>query len=145
MRFFVKLFALCSIVFFTGCSVVSSEIKNHHTVYPMQGTNTAVVGIGVDKQGIPFVAAKEIVVAPGQKILFAGPDEFIVTFKNKKSPNRKIDNPSRAGVVKIEVPSEIFELREFADEYRKNGQLTFNYGVIVNGKELDPEIIVRRQ
>jgi hypothetical protein len=28
---------------------------------------------------------------------------------------------------------------------RKTGQLTFNYGVIVNGKELDPEIIVRKK
>jgi hypothetical protein len=145
MRAFFKLFVLCGAVFFTGCSAVSSEIKNHHTVYPMQGTNTAVVGIGVDKQGIPFVAAKEIVVAPGQKILFAGPDEFIVTFKNKKSPNRKINNPSREGVVKIEVPGEIFLQSEFVEEYRKSGQLTFNYGVIVNGKELDPEIIVRRK
>jgi len=145
MRILVKLFVLCGVVIFVGCSAVSSEITSHHTVYPMKGTNTAVVGIGVDKQGIPFVAAKEIVVEPGQKILFAGPDEFIVTFKNKKSPNRKISNPSRAGIVKIEVPVEIFLQSEFVEEYRKNGQLKFNYGVIVNGKELDPEIIVRRK
>lgn len=145
MHLFAKLIALFGVFFVAGCSAISSEIKNHHTVYPMVGTNTAVVGIGVDKQGIPFVAAREIIVEPGQKILFAGPDEFIVTFKNKKSPNRKIDNPSRSGVVKIEVPSEILEQREFVEEYRKNGQLKFNYGVIVNGKELDPEIIVRRQ
>lgn len=145
MHIFAKLIALSGVFFIVGCSALSSEIKNHHTVYPMAGTNTAVVGIGVDKQGIPFVAAREIIVEPGQKILFAGPDEFIVTFKNKKSPNRKIDNPSRGGVVKIEVPNEILEQREFVEEYRKNGQLKFNYGVIVNGKELDPEIIVRRQ
>lgn len=145
MHIFIKSIALCGVFVIAGCSVVSSEIKNHHTVYPMEGTNTAVVGIGVDKSGVPFVAAKEIIVAPGQKVLFAGPDEFVVTFKNKKSPNRKIDNPSRGGVVKIEVPSEVFEQREFVEEYRKNGQLKFNYGVIVNGKELDPEIIVRKK
>ncbi|MFC3115955.1 hypothetical protein [Cellvibrio fontiphilus] len=144
MKFFIKLIALCGVLIVTGCSAISSEVKNHHTIYPMAGTNTAVVGIGIDKNGVPFVAAKEIIVAPGQKILFAGPDEFTVTFKNKKSPNRKIDNPSRGGVVKIDVPSEVFEQREFVEEYRKNGQLKFNYGVIVNGKELDPEIIVRR-
>ncbi|UUA70930.1 hypothetical protein [Cellvibrio sp. QJXJ] len=145
MHIFIKSIALCGVFVIAGCSVVSSEIKNHHTVYPMEGTNTAVVGIGVDKSGVPFVAAKEIIVAPGQKVLFAGPDEFVVTFKNKKSPNRKIDNPSRGGVVKIEVPSEVFEQGEFVEEYRKNGQLKFNYGVIVNGKELDPEIIVRKK
>lgn len=145
MRTFIKLAALCGVFVIAGCSAVSSEIKSHHTVYPMAGTNTAVVGVGVDKQGIPFVAAKEIIVEPGQKILFAGPDEFIVTFKNKKSPNRKIDNRSSGGVVKIDIPGEIFEQREFVEEYRKNGQLKFNYGVIVNGKELDPEIIVRKK
>lgn len=144
MKFFIKLIALCGAFMVAGCSAVSSEVKNHHTIYPMKGTNTAVVGIGVDRQGTPFVAAKEIVVEPGQKIIFAGPDEFIVTFKNKKSPNRKINNPSRAGVVKIEVPSEIFEQSEFAEEYRKNGQLKFSYGVVVNGKELDPDIVIRR-
>ncbi len=145
MRTFFKSFVLFGAVAFAGCSAVSTEIASHHTVYPMKGTNTAVVGIGLDKQGIPFVAAKEIVVEPGQKIIFAGPDEFTVVFKNKKSPNRKIDNPSRAGVVKIEVPSEIFKQSEFVEEFRKNGQLRFNYGVIVNGKELDPEVIVRKR
>ncbi|AQT62531.1 hypothetical protein B0D95_18305 [Cellvibrio sp. PSBB023] len=111
----------------------------------MEGTNTAVVGIGVDKQGIPFLAAKEIIVAPGQKILFAGPDEFIVVFKKKKSPNRKIENPSKNGVVVISVPNQIFEQSEFVEEFRKNSEVRFSYGVIVNGKELDPDIIVRRR
>lgn len=145
MKLFINLIALCGALIATGCSAISSEVKSHHTIYPMTGTNTAVVGIGVDKNGIPFVAAKEIIVAPGQQILFAGPDEFTVTFKNKKSPNRKIDNPSRGGVVKIDVPAEVFEQREFVEEYRKSGQLSFNYGVIVNGKELDPTIIIKRQ
>lgn len=145
MNIFTKLIALCGVFIVTGCSAISSEIKSHHTVYPMAGTNTAVVGIGVDKHGVPFIAAKEIIVEPGQKVLFAGPDEFTVVFKNKKSPNRKIDNPSRGGVVRIDVPSEVFEQREFVEEYRKEGQLKFNYGVVVNGVELDPELIVRRR
>ena len=145
MNIFTRLIALLGVFVVAGCSAISSEIKSHHTVYPMAGTNTAVVGIGVDKHGVPFIAAKEIIVEPGQKVLFAGPDEFTVVFKNKKSPNRKIDNPSRGGVVRIDVPGEIFEQRDFVEEYRKNGQLKFSYGVIVNGKELDPDIIVRRR
>lgn len=145
MNIFTRLIALLGVFVVAGCSAVSSEIKSHHTVYPMAGTNTAVVGIGVDKHGVPFIAAKEIIVEPGQKVLFAGPDEFTVVFKNKKSPNRKIDNPSKAGVVRIDVPSEVFQQREFVEEYRKDGQLKFNYGVIVNGVELDPELIVRRR
>lgn len=144
MRVFSKLFILLGVLSVAGCSAVSSEIRSYDTVYPMAGTNAAVVGIGVNKQGIPFVAAKEIIVKPGQNIIFAGPDEFVVAFKNKKSPNRKIDNPSKDGVVRIQVPSKIFEQREFVEEYRKNGQLRFSYGVIVNGKELDPDIIIKR-
>lgn len=145
MHFFTRLIALAGILMVAGCSAVSSEIKNHHTVYPMPGTNTAVVGIGLDRHGVPFLAAKEIIVEPGQKVLFAGPDEFTVVFKNKKSPNRKIDNSSIGGVVRIDVPSEIFEQREFAEEFRKNGEVKFSYGVVVNGKELDPDLIVRRR
>ncbi|WP_246841654.1 hypothetical protein [Cellvibrio sp. PSBB023] len=144
MHILIRLIVLCGAFFTAGCTAASLE-KSHSIVYPMEGTNTAVVGIGVDKQGIPFLAAKEIIVAPGQKILFAGPDEFIVVFKKKKSPNRKIENPSKNGVVVISVPNQIFEQSEFVEEFRKNSEVRFSYGVIVNGKELDPDIIVRRR
>lgn len=144
MKILIRLIVLCGAFFIASCTAASLE-KSHSIVYPMEGTNTAVVGIGVDKQGIPFLAAKEIIVAPGQKILFAGPDEFIVVFKKKKSPNRKIENPSKNGVVVISVPDQIFEQSEFAEEFRKSREVRFSYGVIVNGKELDPDIIVRRR
>lgn len=145
MKFFTRLIALAAIALFVGCTGNEGEVNKDTVVYPLPGTNTAVVGIGLDKDGVPYLMAKEIILAPGQKVLFAGPDEFVVVFKNKKSPNRKIDNPSEAGVVVIDVPSGILEQREFAEEFLKNKEVKFSYGVRVNGKELDPDIIVRRR
>jgi hypothetical protein len=145
MTFFTKLIGLATILFFAGCTNIDCDVNKDKVVHPLPGTNTVVIGIGLDKDGVPYLAAKEIILNPGQKVLFAGPDEFTVIFKNKKSPNRKIDNNSVNGVVVISVPSGILEQSEFVEEFRKNGELKFSYGVRVNGKELDPDIIVRRR
>lgn len=138
---------LCVCLFlslFGGCSIAQTKGDNLPTSYALQGTNTAVVGIAVDKKGIPLETVKEIVLAPGQKVLFAGPDNFSIVFKDKKSPTRKIKYTSSDGVIKIEIPKNILENVEFVEEYRKNNFLRFNYSIWVGGKELDPPIIIRR-
>jgi hypothetical protein len=44
----------------------------------------------------------------------------------------------------IQIPEDIFERKEFAEEFRKNKQLVFDYGIRANGKELDPPLIVKK-
>lgn len=108
----------------------------------LPGTNTAVVGVFLDKNGVPKETVKEVVVYPGQNVLYAGPDEFKIVFKNRKTPNRLVTNPSKDGVVLIKIPKDIFEKKEFVEEFRKNKSLVFDYSIWVNGKEYDPPIRV---
>lgn len=136
--------ALISIFLSTivGCKTIECKPSVAHV---LPGTNTAVVGISIDGKGYPQEPYRQIVVHPGQKILFAGPEDFSIIFKNKKTPNRKIDNPSENGVVVIKVPDAILESAEFMKEFRETSQIKFNYGIRVGDKELDPEIIIRRK
>lgn len=134
----IVLMAVC------GCASTNSNHSQLRTGYALPGTNTVVVGIGIDKNGIPKETYKDVVAYPGQKVLYAGPDEFSIIFKNRKTPNRKIENPSSRGVVVIEIPKDILERKEFVEEFRKNNQLVFDYGIKANGKELDPPLIIRR-
>lgn len=129
---------------FGGCSVAQTSSDNLSVSYALRGTNTAVVGIAVDKKGYPVETVKEIVLTPGQKVVFAGPDEFSVVFKNKKTPTRKVKYMSSKGVIRIEVPKDILERPEFSEELKRNSYLKFNYSIFVNGKELDPPLIIKR-
>ena len=128
----------------SGCASIDCGPEKLRTGYALSGTNTVVVGIGIDKNGIPKETYKDVVAYPGQKVLYAGPDEFSIIFKNRKTPNRKVENKSSNGVVVIEIPKDILERKEFIEEFRKNNQLVFNYGIKANGKELDPPLIIRR-
>lgn len=139
----MKLFKIFTCLFltlgFVGCSV--SECKPE-IGRALPGTNTAVVGVFLDKDGIPKETVKEVLVHPGQNVLYAGPDEFKIVFKNRKTPNRVVSNPSKDGVVLIKIPQDIFERKEFVEEFRKNKSLVFDYSIWVNGKEYDPPIRV---
>ena len=53
-----------------------------------------------------------------------------------------VSNPSKDGVVLIKIPQDIFERKEFVEEFRKNKSLVFDYSIWVNGKEYDPPIRV---
>lgn len=122
-----------------GCASLDCKPGDAHV---LPGTNTAVVGIFINKDGFPQETTKEVVVRPGQRVFYAGPDRFSIVFKNRKTPNGKVENESANGVVVIEVPRDIFERKEFIEEFRKNNYLTFNYGIRANGKELDPPLKV---
>ena len=111
----------------------------------ISGTNTIVITISVDEEGNPLPSVTELLVLkPGQRIVFAGPEEFIIFFKDQKTPFKESEFKSKEGVVTLKVPEKIFEDKRFFDEaYRESG-ISFNYGVRVNGREFDPPIIIRR-
>lgn len=132
-----------------GCSHASNLTKETYkgAVQAISGTETAIVGIPLDSSRAPekSLTKLQIVVYPGQKIVLAGPDSFNIFFKNRKTPNKKVDNKSDNGVVIIDVPRDLLELPEFKEEFEKNKSVRFNFGIRANGKELDPEIIVIRR
>lgn len=130
--------------FFSGCTVAQTKLDRLPSAYALQGTNTAVVGIAVDRKGIPLETVKEVVLKPGQKAIFAGPDEFFIVFKDKKAPAEKLRYVSKNGVIRIDVPKDIFNEPRYAEEAKRNNYIKFHYSIIVNGKELDPPLIVKR-
>ncbi len=107
----------------------------------LPGTNTIVISISIDENGYPQPSLlDEMTLHPGQKIVFAGPDEFTVFFKEGKSPFKKSEFKSKDGVVTLQIPPRIFEDNRFSEEIYRNTGITFNYGVEVNGKITDPTI-----
>lgn len=144
---YLKLCFFISLLFVVnGCSAIDVGSRSKlPTSYALEGTSTAVVGIAVDKKtGIPKETVKEIILIPGQKVVFAGPDQFLINFKNRKSPNEVLRYKSDGGVITITIPKDILENSKFVEEYRKNQYLKFDYSIIVNGKELDPPIIIKK-
>lgn len=138
-------FAITAVLFgvLSGCVTAGSKSDRLPVSYALPGTSTAVVGIALDKTGMPLETVKEIVLRPGQKVIFAGPDRFSIIFKNKKSPNKKIKYESGNGVVTVTIPKDILDNPEFVEEYRKNKFLRFDYAINVNGRELDPPMIIK--
>jgi len=146
MKFPSKLFIVPLVFFVTACSI-AKEHKVNDTFRPVSGTKTVVVGLPLDKNGAPDkkIADFKIIMNPGQKIVFAGPEKFSVFFKNRKSPTDLIKNNSRDGVVTIRIPRDLLDKPIYQDELKKNGFVEFNYGVDVEGKEIDPKIIIVRE
>lgn len=112
--------------------------------YALKGTSTAVVGIALDEKGFPVETVSKIVLKPGQKVIFAGPDRFQLVFKNRKSPSRAMKYSSKNGVVTVAIPADIFEQKKFIEEAKRNETIRFDYSIIVNGQELDPPMIIQR-
>ncbi|HTF96126.1 MAG TPA: hypothetical protein VL995_08345 [Cellvibrio sp.] len=123
---------------------VSSDSRRLPVSYALQGTSTAVVGIAIDKKGYPLETVKAIILKPGQKVVFAGPDEFQIAFKNKKAPTMQLDYRSEKGVITVVIPKDILERPEFKREYARNKSVEFNYAIRINGRELDPPMIIQR-
>ncbi|WP_052417191.1 hypothetical protein [Cellvibrio mixtus] len=110
----------------------------------LKGTNTAVVGIAIDKDGMPLETVREIVLKPGQRAIFAGPDDFQIIFKDKKIPEKKTLYRSANGVVTVDVPKDILDRPEFREEFAKTKQVRFNYAIRIKDRELDPPFIIKR-
>lgn len=137
------LFVVIAFLSVTACAAVSNGEIKLPISSALSGTNTAVVGIALDKNGFPLETVKEISLQPGQRVVLAGPDKFEVYFKGKKTPARQ-RYESNNGVIFIDIPKDILRRKEFMDEYKKNGYLRFDYAIVVNGKELDPPMIIGR-
>lgn len=137
---YIVLFSVIS-----GCSASQpNRIAKLPVSYALPGTSTAVVGIAIDRNGFPKETVKEIVLKPGQKVVFAGPDRFMIAFKNQKAPTDKLRYESGNGVVTVAIPKDILDKPPYAEEYRKNKYVRFDYAININGKELDPPIIIKR-
>ena len=142
MKYLRLMLIIFTITTVSSCAAIDCRPDKLKTGRALPGTETVVVGISIDKNGVPQESYKDIVLYPGQKVVFAGPDEFSIIFKDKKTPNRQIENRSSNGAVQIKIPEKILEQREFVEEFRKNKSLTFDYTISVNGKELDPPMII---
>ena len=112
----------------------------------ISGTNTIVITISIDEEGNPLPSVTELLeLKPGQRIVFTGPEEFSIFFKDQKTPFKKSEFKSKDGVVTIKIPEKIFEDKRFFEESYQDAEIEFNYGVRVNGREFDPPIIVKRE
>lgn len=132
-------------LFFLTSWAVSGEPCDKKKCKPVSGTDTLVITISLDDQGNPLPNVTELLeLRPGQRIVFTGPEEFVIFFKDQKSPFKKSEFRSKDGVVSLKIPEQIFEDKRFFEEgYRESG-IGFNYGVRVNGREFDPPLIVKR-
>lgn len=124
-------------------SVFADESCKKKECRALPGTNTVVISISIDENGYPQPSLMdEMTLHPAQKIVFAGPDEFTIFFKEGKSPFKKSEFKSKDGVVTLQIPPRIFEDNRFSEEIYRNTGITFNYGVVVDGKVTDPTIRV---
>lgn len=142
-----RIFILVLILFGASACATSNETASVDKLpvsFAVQGTKTALVGIGVDKKGYPVETVKQVVLTPGQRVVLAGPDDFQIVFKEKKSPTSDIRYASDKGVVIINVPKDILRKPEYKDELARNGYIQFNYAIRIKGKELDPILIVKK-
>jgi hypothetical protein len=112
----------------------------------LRGTETALVGVYIDEKGFPQANVDTVTILPGQRIVFAGPDEFDIFFKDQRSPIDKFEVKSTNGIVVIEIPKDIFE-RERANSKAPSPTTTkdllYRYGIRVKDKVTDPTIHVR--
>ncbi len=137
--FLVPLFVL-SIV---GCA---STTCNPFVGEVLQGTDTAIVGLYIDKNGYPQSNVHSVLLYPGQKIIFAGPNQFDIFFKDNKTPVDAMEIKSSRGVVTLTIPLDVFD--KIKRESKTDGipdELKFKYGIRANGKVTDPEIVIRRR
>ena len=150
----VKYFCICTFcLFLSACMSHSGKLKN---ISVLSGTGTVVVGISLDKKGYPEHTVGRIEVKPGHKILFAGPENFSIFFKNGISPfndsdlkslsglnrdglqKQRVELTSINGLVVIAIPKDLFD----RPENRGKPYLDYYYGISVNGLEIDPPVRV---
>lgn len=144
-KFFLVFFVLGVV----GCSSFAANLTRDHkdAIRAIPGTETVIVGLPLNAERAPdkSLLKLKIVVYPGQKIVFAGPEKFDIFFKERKSLNKRINNLSSDGVVIIQVPRDLLDRPEYREELAKTESVKFNFGIRANGSEIDPQIIVIRR
>lgn len=127
-----------------GCASVDCEKSKTTTVLP--GTPNAMVGLYIDKKGFPQPTAETVVVAPGQNIVFVGPERFEIFLKDNRSPLAKneLSLSTTTGSLTLHIPKDVFAQEDRDDPSNKGkDEIIYKYGIRANGKETDPEIKVR--
>lgn len=137
---YIKIFVASILLMLSGCATLDCKPING-SVLP--GTDTAIVGIYIDKNGYPQASVDEVTVYPGQKIVFSGPNQFDIVFKDQKSPIDVLEVKSTNGIVVITIPRDILERNKTTqttiDPNARKG-VTYRYGIRANGKITDPSI-----
>ncbi len=103
---------------------------------PIQGTNTAVVEIALDKNGMPTVFSETIKVEIGKRVVWLGPEEFVIEFP-EESPFKENKLFTQNGVINEIIPEEAFEYFSKQERFKK-----FKYNVIVRDQVLDPYLVI---
>lgn len=146
MKIDAKLCLISMILFFSGCASALNDTRSEKLPesYALKGTRTALVGVAIDDKGIPLETVSAVILTPGQRAVFAGPDDFQIIFKGKRAPSRLMQYKSINGVVTIDVPKDIVKRADLKEEFEKNGQVRFDYAIRIKDRELDPPFIVKR-
>lgn len=141
---YVKFFNIAIVlVMLGGCATQDCNLDRGSV---LQGTNTVIVGLYLDKNKYPQSNVDEIIVAPGQKIVFAGPDNFEILFKDQRSPIGQLEVKSSNGIVVIAIPENIFEREQrSAKDTAVKKELVYRYGIRVDGRVTDPTIRIQPQ
>lgn len=134
MRTFKLSAILLTLLLLGACSTANHHPRKETHVLP--GTRTALNGIYLI-DGKPAVQYETVVLRTGQRVIFAGPDEFRIVFENESlfedaSDNEPGDYRSRDGLIILNVSDE--------KAARVKDGTVFKYSVFVNGVELDPFI-----
>jgi len=107
----------------------------------LQGTNTATVGLYIDKNGYPQADVQDVTVAPGQRIVFVGPNQFEILFKDQRSPIENLEVRTSNGILTIDIPKDVFDKEDRKNpENKGKNEIIYRYGIRVNGKTTDPSI-----
>ncbi len=117
-----------------SCSQVKREVDPKETNV-IKGTETAVVNVSLDEDGMPSINIDTVVVKEGQRVVWVGPKDMVVRFP-ESSPFKEKQLSTRDAVINEVVPSQSWKGAETTKR--------FKYDVVVGGKVLDPFLIVRR-
>lgn len=116
--------------------------------FPLKRTDTAVVRIFLDEQNMPRVIEETVVVEPGQRVVWVGPKDFTIRFPNGSPFKIDSNNALLKEPVTFSTTNSVFVAQvpkpKPKQQFLKDGEksTSFKYDVIVNGRVLDPEVIV---
>jgi len=140
MRYIKYSIIVFTILILGGCANTECKPKDGAI---LKGTGTAVVGLYIDKNGYPQANVEKVTVAPGQRIIFVGPNQFEIIFKDQKSPIEKSEVRTSNGVLIIDIPKDAFEQEDRRNpENKSKNEMVYRYGIRANGKTTDPYIVI---
>lgn len=136
---FKKIFTCLIIVLITACAHADKYGNNKECNCEgglIEGTDTAVVKVELDKEGNPKVDTEVFVVYEGQRVVWVGPKEMVIRFP-EGSPFKKEKLYTKDAVINKIIP------KQRSKEFKKRGEIKFKYDVIVGKKVLDPFMIIK--